>query len=116
MTGSIEQRGRHQVFEVIQIVKVVCLKMCPSIKASVVSILKEPSSEIPTTGVELPRRSEDVQEYTLHCLFCLAVIPQYCSRSVEHQRTVPLEQDCERVITSRGQRLHEIRVRKCSKA
>src|SRR5579864_3760986 len=93
----------------------VCLEMGSSIKASVVSILKEPGGKSATTGIELFCRSEDVQENPLHGLFRLAVIPQYGSGRVEHQCAVPFEQDCQGVVTSRAQRLHKICIRECSK-
>src|SRR5216684_1864336 len=115
MPRSVEQCGRRQVIEFTQIVKMVCLEMGSSIKASVVCVLKEPSCKIPTIGIELTLCSKNIKEDPLNSLFRFAVIPQYHSRCAEYQRAVPFEQNCQRIVTSRAQRRHEICIREGSK-
>ncbi len=84
MPRSIEQRGRRQVIEFTQIVKVVGLEMGSSIEASVVCILKEPGCESPAIGIELTPCSKNIKEDPLNCLLRFAIIPQYCSGCMEH--------------------------------
>ena len=115
MPGSIEQRGRRQIIEFTQIVKMVCLKMGSSIEASVVRVLKKPGCKSPALGIELTLCPKNVKEDPLNSLFRFAVIPQYDSCCAEHQRAVPFEQNCQRIVTSRAQRCHEICIRKGSK-
>src|SRR5260370_38522896 len=98
MPRSIEQRGRRQVVEFAQIVKMVCLEMGSSIEASVVCVLKKPGGESPAVGVELTPCPKNIQEDALDCLFRLAVIPQYHSCRPEHQRPVSLNETSTRVV------------------
>ena len=53
MPRSIEQRGRRQVIEFTEIIKVVGLEVGSSVEASVVGILKKPSCELASIGIEL---------------------------------------------------------------
>src|SRR6266851_1411048 len=115
MARSIEQRGGGQIVELTQIVKVVGLEMGASIEASMVCILKEPGCESPAVGIELTLCPKNIQEDPLYCLFRLAVIPQYHSCRAEYQRTVPFEQNCQRIVTSCAQSCHQVFVRERSK-
>src|SRR6266851_9904327 len=115
MPRSVEQGGRREVIEFTQVVKMVCLEMGSSIKTSVVCVLKEPGCESPAVGIELTLCPKNIQEDPLYCLFRLAVIPQYHSCRAEYQRTVPFEQNCQRIVTSCAQSCHQVFVRERSK-
>jgi hypothetical protein len=56
-----------------------------------------------------------IQEDLLNCFFCLCVVAKDSPRDPINQRTMPLKQDGQRIVTTTGQLAREFLVPECAK-
>src|SRR5580692_1852132 len=103
MSGPIKWLGRHQVVQFVPTVKAVRSEMLPTIDAAGVGELKEPGFEGSAARVELVHGPEYIQEHLLDGLFRFPIIVEDCPCDSEDQSTMPLKQDCQRIVAAHTQ-------------